>query len=167
MRPPISISSLRSPPRLVCPPFPQAVTGVGRSDVFVFEEPPESLSDVRRVNGASRDINRPSGIATAFQVRSNSVEPIAPSLSRNLFSHDDRRPSGTDEPMKVRPQMPWIIGSGAFSRDAERLARTGASPEDFIVWPPGKSCCNTPNSPTCKKMTLREALQIVGLDVGD
>jgi hypothetical protein len=58
---------------------------------------------VRRVDGASRNINRPAGVTFSFQISSNSVEPTIASLSRNLFSHDDSGPAGTDETKEVRP----------------------------------------------------------------
>jgi hypothetical protein len=77
---------------------------------------------VRRIDGASRNIDRPAGVTVSFQVRSNSVEPTIASLARNLFSHDDMGPAGTDEAMKVRPQVPWIIDTGSFAGDRERLA---------------------------------------------
>jgi hypothetical protein len=80
------------------------------------------------VDTASREIDRPCGETVSFQISADSVEPTAASLSRNLLSHDDSGPSGTDEAMKVRPQMPWIIGSEPFAGGRERLAGARSGP---------------------------------------
>jgi hypothetical protein len=66
-------------------------------------DPIEPLSDVWGVHRASRDINAPAGVVFSFQISPDSVEPTIASLSRNLFSHNDRGPNGTDEAKEVRP----------------------------------------------------------------
>ena len=93
----------------------------------------EPLTDVRGVHGASRDIDGPCSIGASRQISAHSVEPIAASLSRNLLSHDDRGPGGTDEAKEVGPQMPWIVGTSAFAGDRERLARAGAGPHPGVA----------------------------------
>jgi hypothetical protein len=112
--------------------------GVGHS------EPVQSLADVGGVHGESRDIDRPSGIAASLQISADSVEPIAASLARNLFSHDDSGPSGVDEAKEVGPQMPNVVDTGAFAGDRERLARTGAGPQELVV---GPSCESSGDAP--------------------
>ena len=66
-------------------------------------DPEEPLSDVRGVDGASRDIERPAGVTDSFQISGESVEPIAPKRSRNLLSHNERGPAGVGELIKVGP----------------------------------------------------------------
>jgi hypothetical protein len=78
---------------------------------------------MRRVNGASRYIEAFAGVVFSRQIRSHSVEPTIPSRSTNLFAKDDRRSAGGNEPVKVRPQVPWIVCPKSFTGDAERLAR--------------------------------------------
>lgn len=65
--------------------------------------PIQSLSDVRRVDGASRDINRPAGVTFSLQISGNSIEPAIASRSRNLLSQHDSGPGGTDEAKHVGP----------------------------------------------------------------
>jgi len=75
-----------------------------------------------RIDGTSRDNGRPAGVSDAFQIREHSVEPILANRSRNLFSHDDIGPSGTDEFEEDRPEVPFIFRAFAFAGDAEWLA---------------------------------------------
>jgi hypothetical protein len=89
------------------------VSGVGQ----VCSNPIEPLSNVGGVHRASRDIDAPAGVTFSRQISAHSVEPTIPSRSRNLFSHDDRGPDGTDEAMEVRPQVPWIVNTGSFACD--------------------------------------------------
>lgn len=128
--------------------------------------PIEPLSDVRRIDGASRDIDRPAGVAFSFQISGNSVEPTIASRSRNLLSHDDRGPAGTDEAKEVRPQMPWITGACTFSRNAERLARARAGPEWAVVGPSGEAGSDAPQAAPGEEMALCEASKVIRPDVG-
>lgn len=56
-----------------------------------------------RVDGTSRDNDRPAGVTETFQVSEHSIEPMLANRSRNLFSHQHSGPSGTDEPKHVGP----------------------------------------------------------------
>jgi len=94
-----------------------------------------------RVDGTSWDNDRPAGVVLCFQVSRNSVEPVLANRRRNLFSHDDSGPSGTDEAKEVGPQVPIVILGFAFTRNGERLARGAAGPEFAVVGPPSKSSC--------------------------
>ena len=107
-----------------------------------------------RIDGTSRDNDRPAGVADAFQVSSDSVEPILANRCRNLLSHEDSWPSGTGEAKQVGPQMPIVIGSALLSRDAERLARRGAGPEFPVVGPSSKSGCEAPSADSGEEMAL-------------
>jgi hypothetical protein len=142
------------------PPFaPSEARGVLHSD------PVEAAALVWRIDGASRDIDAPAGVAFSLQISAHSVEPTIASLSRNLLSHDDRGPVGADEATKVRPQMPWIIGSETFAGDRERLARTGASPEGLVVGPSSHSGCNGPEATSGKEVYLSVVPEFVRLDL--
>jgi len=123
--------------------------------------PIEPLSDVRRIDGASRDIDRPAGVTFSFQISGNSVEPTIASRSRNLLSHDDRGPAGTDEAKEVGPQVPRIVGASTFSRDAERLARARACPERPVVGPSRKAGGDAPEAASGEEMALAEPAQVI------
>jgi hypothetical protein len=75
------------------------VLGVGH----VHCDPVEALANVRGIDGESRNIDCPAGVIFSFQISANSVEPTVASLSRNLFSHNDRGPVSGNEAMKVGP----------------------------------------------------------------
>ena len=77
--PPLSVlpnSCLRFP--LSAPPV--GVLGVGH--------PEQSLSDMRRADARSAQIEGPHGVSHVFQVSAYSGEPNAAILARNLFSKD-------------------------------------------------------------------------------
>lgn len=130
-------------------------------------DPVETLTDMRRVDGASRDINRPAGVAFCFQISGNSVEPTIASVSRNLLSHDDSGPAGTDEAKEVGPQMPFVVGAFSFAGDAERLAGTGSAPQGPIVGPSCLPRCDGPHAASGEEMRLREFCDVGRFDVGD
>ena len=122
---------------------------------------------MRRVDGTSRNIDRPAGVSDRFQISADSVEPTIASLSANLFAHDDPRPTLADESKKVRPQVPRIVNPGAFARDAERLARTGAGPDFEIVGPSGEFAGGLPEPGAGEEVGSLVSEQIVGVDVLD
>lgn len=92
--------------------------------VFAVGHKPKSISPMGRIDGTSRDNDRPDGVADAFQVSTHSVEPVLSNRCRNLLSHDDIGPGGTDESEELRPEMPLVFLPFAFAGDAEGL--TGA-----------------------------------------
>jgi hypothetical protein len=116
---------------------------------------------VRRVNGASRYIEAFAGVAFSRQIRLNSVEPTIPSRSTNLFAKDDRRSAGGNEPVKVRPQVPWIVCPKSFPGDGERLARARSGPDGLIVWPSGETEGVRPSANAGEEVGLGESSQIV------
>jgi hypothetical protein len=135
--------------------------GVGHSD------PVEAVPLVWRVDGASRDIDRPCGVTFDRQISADSVEPMSASRCRNLFSHNHKGPLGTDEAIKVRPQMPWIIGSEALAREAFALAGTGSAPKRSLVWPSGEAGSNAPQSGAGKEMALSVSGDVMRSDFLD
>ena len=116
---------------------------------------------MRGVDRESRNIDRPPGVASSFQISSNSIEPFVPSLSRNLLSQDDRGSAGGDEAVEVGPEVPWIVCTGAFSRDRERLAWAGAGPDGSVVGPPGEAEGVGPAADPGEEMTLGEASEVI------
>jgi hypothetical protein len=96
-------------------------------------DPIDSVSDVGGVHRASRDIDRPAGVTFSLQISADSVEPTIASRSRNLLSHDDRGPTGSDKSKEVGPQVPWIVDTEPFSRLRERLTGARSCPEGSVV----------------------------------
>jgi len=128
---------------------------------------PKAISTVGRIDGTSRDNDRPPGVSDAFQVSEHSVEPRLANRCRNLLSHCDNGPSGTDEAKVVGPQVPIVVLASLLSRDAERLARRRACPEFAVVGPAGKAGSKSPPCDTCEEVTLGIGGKITGLHFGD
>ena len=64
--------------------FQSRLDAVGQPDKV------ETLADMRGADARSWQIERPAGVAFAFQVRENNVEPRPSKRVRNLLSKDDR-----------------------------------------------------------------------------
>lgn len=144
------------------PPFsPSLARGVAHGD------PVEALADVRRIDGASRNINRPAGVVFSFQVSGNSVEPTVASRSCNLLAHNDRGPTGADESKEVGPKVPWIVLAKSFTGDGERLARAASRPQRRVVWPSGHSRGDGPETAAGEEVTLRKTRKVFRIDVND
>jgi hypothetical protein len=121
----------------------------------------QSLSDVRRADARSADIRCPDGVTRSFHVSVNSVEPTETVLARNLLSKDDRRLAELDEMEPCGPEMPLISSPAAFACRAERLARAGASPNGFIVWPSREPKGIAPHADTGEEVTLCVACKVI------
>jgi hypothetical protein len=63
---------------------------------------------VRGIDGASRNNNRPAGVAFAFQVRKHLVEAHA-DVPNNVFSNNPTGPDGSHEPVHFRPEVAVIF----------------------------------------------------------
>jgi hypothetical protein len=61
------------------------------------------LSDVRRAEARSAEIERPDGVTRSFHVSLNKVEPSKSVLARNLLAKDDARSALFNEIMERRP----------------------------------------------------------------
>jgi hypothetical protein len=140
---------------------PKLASGVGHG------EPVEALPDMGGVHGESRDIDAPAGVVFSRQIRAHSVEPTIASRSRNLFSHDDRWPSGADEAKEVGPQMPNVVDTGTFPRDREGLAGTRAGPQGLAVWPSSEPGRDTPQSAAGEEMTLGKSVEVGRLNISN
>ena len=136
------------------------------TDVAVGHKP-EAISSVGRIDGTSRDNCRPDGVTDGFQVRMHSVEPMLPNRSRNLLSHDDIGPSGTDECCKGRPEVPFVLLADLLPRDGKGLAGAASGPEFAFVRPSSQSSSEGPSSNACEEMALRVALEVIGTDIHD
>jgi len=121
------------------------------------------LPDVGRANARSRQIDGPDGIACGLQVSSYTGEPRPASRSCNLFAKDDVRAALANESPELGPEMPRVICTAASSGDAERLARTGASPNGAVVRPLGESEGIGPPADASEEVALSKNLKIGGL----
>jgi hypothetical protein len=62
--------------------------------------------------------------------------------------------------MEVRPQVPWIVCTGAFACDAERLARAAPRPDGAVVGPSGEAEGKAPSTDSGEEVALGESCQI-------
>ena len=92
-------------------------TPLSASEAVGVGHKPESIPAMGRVDGTSWDNDRPAGVVLCFQVSRHSVEPVLANRRRNLFSHDDSGPAGTDEAKEVGPQVPIVILGFSLTRD--------------------------------------------------
>jgi hypothetical protein len=113
-----------------------------------------------RIDGTSRNNGRPAGVADAFQVRLHSVEPILSNRCRNLFSHEDRGPTGADKLKEDGPEVALVFLRFAFPGDGEGLARAGACPQGPIVGPPGEACGVAPSADPGEEVALCVSAQV-------
>ena len=118
-----------------------------------------------RVDGPSRDNDRPAGVAIIFQVSKHSVEPMLSNRCRNLLSHDDRGPTSKDELGKNRPEVALIGTTLALAGCREGLAWTGSSPKRSVIWPSSNASCEGPPSDPCEEVALRIGFEIVRSDI--
>jgi hypothetical protein len=120
-----------TPVRGPLPPLPSDAAGVGQP----FSNPPEALSDVRRADARSAEINRPTGVARCFQVSVYKVEPTEAVFACNLLTKDDVRAALADEVVEGWPEMPLISKPRSFACRAERLAGARPCPDGSVIGP--------------------------------
>jgi len=123
-------------------------------------QPVKSVSDVRRTDARRRERDTPKGVTHGFQVSVYKVDPRLDSFRCNLLSKDDCRLTLFDEVLKSGPEVPLVIKPSAFACRAERLARTGASPNRSVVAPSGRPKGMAPDANTGKEMALGKSAQI-------
>lgn len=138
-----------------------------QSRVVGVTHPKKSVADVRGTDARRRKRDGPEGVTHGFQVSVYKVDPRPDRFARNLFSKDDWRLALFNEPKERRPQVPWILKPRSSACRAERLARTGTSPNRSIVWPSGTPKGERPDADTCEEMALRKASQFAGVDILD
>ena len=128
---------------------------------------PQSLSDVRRPDAASWQYGRPAGVAFAFHVSENNVEPAPSNCRFNLLSKDCWRAPLRDERKPRRPQVAFVIACLARAGGRERLAGTTSCPNRSIIGPTGLTEGDRPAADACEEMGLAVAPEIVGPHVND
>jgi hypothetical protein len=138
-------------------PFVSVDLGVGH--------PIKSVSDVRRTDARRRERDRPEGVTHGFHVSVYKVDPRVCVLACNLLSNDDCRLALFDEMVEGWPQVPLVIKPSAFACRAERLARTGTSPNRSVVAPSGGSQGMAPNADAGEEVALGEAAQVAWVNI--
>ena len=122
---------------------------------------------MRRTDARRRKRDRPEGVTQGFQVSVYKVDPRIAVLARNLLSNDDCRAALLDEVVEGWPQVPLVIKPSSFACRAERLARTGTSPNRSLVCPSCGSKGMGPDANAGEKVALCEAAQVAGVYIFD
>jgi len=132
---------------------------------FSNEESP--LSDVRRTDARSAEIDRPEGISRRFHVSLYKVEPSEATFARNLLSKDwDRlRLCGGDKVEPCGPQMPLVSKPSSFACRAERLAGARACPNWLIVRPPSTAQGVGPDADPGEEVALCISCEVGGSNI--
>jgi hypothetical protein len=118
-----------------------------------------------RIDGTSRDNGRPAGVADTFQVSTHSVEPIFSNRCRNLFSHEDRGPTGADKLKEDGPEVALVFLRFAFSGNGEGLAGGAACPQGSLVGPASETGGVGPAADPSEEMALAETSKVVRLNI--
>ena len=92
---------------------------------------PDSIAAVKRVDGTSRNNNRPCGVSDAFQVSKYTVERHADEPS-NVFTQDVAGSFCLNNPRHFRPEVTVIFAASALPGNTERLA--GESSGNKVNW---------------------------------
>lgn len=129
--------------------------------------PEKSLTDMRGAEARSAGINRPDGVARAFQVSEYKVDPSEAVRARNLLTNDDSRTALADEPVERGPQVPLVSKPAAFADRAERLTRARAGPDGAIVGPAGKTQGERPDADAGKEVALPVSGKLIWRHVFD
>jgi hypothetical protein len=127
----------------------------------------QSLSDVRRAEARSANIERPEGVVLAFHVRLNKVEPSKCVFARRLFAKDDARISLGDESEPIRPKMSLVGEASFLARDREALTGTGTGPDFSVVGPSGEGKGVIPNPNPGEEMAAGVPSEISGPNIGN
>lgn len=131
---------------------PSLARGVGCPERGKEEE--LSLSDVRRTDARSAEIDRPAGVVRSFHVRLNKVEPTKSVLARNLLTKDLLRAALSDEMVPMRPKVPLVSNPASSACRAERLARRASCPHGPIVRPSGETQGVRPDADSSEEVAL-------------
>jgi len=132
-----------------------------KPDALAVGHKPQAISSMGRIDGTSRNNDRPAGVADAFQVRRHSVEPILANRCRNLFSHDDRGPTGSNETEEDGPEVALVRLALLFACGAEGLAGGASGPQGPVVGPSGEAGGVGPAADASEEMALDEAPEVI------
>ena len=149
--------ALRLCARTGLPPCELLTRGVGHEA--------KSLSDVRRPDARSAEIECCEGVVRSFHVSLNKVEPRESKRARNLLSKDDARAALPDEREPDGPQVTLACEARAFSCGAEILTRTGAGPDGSIVRPSCEAEGERPAADAGEEVALGVAGEIGRLNI--
>ena len=122
---------------------------------------------MRRADAECSQYRRPDGVAFAFQIAANSIEPTVPNRACNLLPNDCARAALADEPEQDRPEMPVVGLAPLFAGRAEGLAGATGRPDRLLDGPTGKGKGETPPTNPGKEMALRISAQLAGLHVAN
>jgi hypothetical protein len=127
----------------------------------------QSLSDVRRAEARSAQIESREGVTRCFHVRLYSVEPSERVFACNLLAKDDARTVLANEPIKGRPEVSRVSNPLSPACRAERLAWRAPSKDGPVVWPPGLPQAVGPSSNSAEPVALGKGYNIAGVDIED
>lgn len=127
----------------------------------------EALSEVRRADPRSAEIDRSAGVTRSFQVKENSVEPPEPSRARNLFANDDWRTTLADEAVPLGPEVPGVVDAATAAGLGERLARTRAAPDVEVVAVTGVAETGGPDGDAAEEVALAGSGDVGGGEICD
>jgi hypothetical protein len=137
------------------------------SDAFGLGHPPDSLTDVRRIDARSAQIGGPEPIGQCFQVSAYSGAPRPAKRARNLLSSDDCRAALLDESSKMGPEVTGVSIRAPASCHAEGLAGAASRPERSVVGPSSQSSCEGPPSDSSEEVGLGVSLHVIRLHLLD
>jgi hypothetical protein len=125
------------------------------------------LTDVRRTDARSAQIDRPAGVTRSFQVSLYKVEPSEAVAACNLLAKYRDRLALINEVEPCWPQMPLVNKPNSFACRAERLAGARACPNWAIVMPPSAAQGVAPNPDAGEEMTLSVSAQVARSNILD
>jgi hypothetical protein len=128
---------------------------------------PQSLSNVRRSDAASRYTNRPAGVTFSLQVSLNKVKPSVVNRAFNLLTKDNVRSALADEIEPDRPEVTLVCNAPPGTGCAEGLAGATARPNRSILGPSGKAQGVAPAAKAGEEMTLNKSGKVTGSNILD
>mgnify|MGYP006287962391 CR=1 FL=1 len=127
----------------------------------------QSLSDMRRTDARSAEIESPDGVVRCFHVSVYKVEPNEAVLACNLFAKDDCRAALADEIVPDGPKVSGVVETCALSCGAEGLTGAGACPDGPVVWPSGKLEGVGPDADPGEEVALSEPSEVHRLNIAN
>lgn len=109
--------------------------------------------------------SRPDGVADAFQVILNKIEPRERLV--RLLTKEDVRPALAAEAKPCRPKVARVFEACLEAGDAEGPTGAGAGPNRSIICPAREAEAQAPEPDASEEMALGESSKVVGLDFLD
>jgi hypothetical protein len=122
---------------------------------------------VRCPDAASRETDRPDGVAFSFQVIANKIEPSVGNRAFNLLTKDCVRLALLDEAKPRRPKVAGIISPSLGACRTEGLAGAATGPNRSVVIPSGESEGVAPAPDPGEEVALGESSEVGGMDFGN